>query len=312
MEKNQIIHECENIIAQNKANAEQRADAYLAIAKSDADFVCLDKQERALSFEVGKLRANGKDSKAQTQILKDVRNKKAEVLKKLGIKEEQLSAAYSCPLCRDTGTVAGGMCFCLKKMVDERILKECGIDKKRLATFKDFKDNIAEKSQQETQNKLCAKFKKIAEEFPEKSPRIILLSGQTGVGKTFLAECLTSLMLEKGFTASVLSAFNLNNLMLSYHTCYDDRKQSFLSAALDPDSLLIDDLGTEPIFKNVTLEYLYLIISERSRLGKLTIITTNLDLSDILSRYGERIFSRLTNQRESLKAYLKGRDLRLK
>ena len=56
----------------------------------------------------------------------------------------------------------------------------------------------------------------------------------------------------------------MNNLFLSYHTSFGAEKSSYLDTVLDPDVLVIDDLGTEPILKNVTLEYLYLILSERS------------------------------------------------
>ena len=75
--------------------------------------------------------------------------------------------------------------------------------------------------------------------------------------------------------------------------------------------LIVDDLGTEPIFKNVTKEYLYLLLSERSRLNKLTVISTNLGPQELMNRYNERIFSRLFNKRESLNYQINGKDIRL-
>ena len=140
----------------------------------------------------------------------------------------------------------------------------------------------------------------------------IVISGKTGVGKTFITKCLAFELINKGFIVLFVSAFEMNKLMLSYHTSFDQNKQSYLDALIDPDVLIIDDLGTEPILRNVTIEYLYVVLSERSRLGRLTVITTNLDGTGILNRYNERIFSRLINKNESIFIKIEGDDLRIK
>ena len=58
-------------------------------------------------------------------------------------------------------------------------------------------------------------------------------------------------------------------------------------------------------------EYLYLLISERLMQNKSTLITTNLDGEGILTRYGERIFSRIFNKRQCKIFQIKGADLRI-
>ena len=70
-----------------------------------------------------------------------------------------------------------------------------------------------------------------------------------------------------------------------------------LSPLTDCDLLVIDDLGTEQIYKNVTLEYLLSTISERILAQKHTIITTNLTPEELLDRYGDRLYSRLMDKR---------------
>ena len=100
-------------------------------------------------------------------------------------------------------------------------------------------------------------------------------------------------------------------LFTSYHTTLDLSKTDYLNSMLKSDCLLIDDLGTEPIKRNITLEYLYLILNERLNSNKKTIITTNLNLEEILSRYGERIFSRIANKKTSKCFQMQGNDLRL-
>jgi DNA replication protein DnaC len=59
-------------------------------------------------------------------------------------------------------------------------------------------------------------------------------------------------------------------------------------------------------------EYLYLILNERMLNNLSTIITTNLEPGEILTNYGERIFSRLVNKKTSICINLDGEDLRLK
>ena len=74
---------------------------------------------------------------------------------------------------------------------------------------------------------------------------------------------------------------------------------------------MIDDLGTEPMLKNVTVEYLLLVIEERQTKGRATLVTTNLDTDGILLRYGERIYSRLSHKQRSKIIEMNGKDLRI-
>ena len=109
----------------------------------------------------------------------------------------------------------------------------------------------------------------------------------------------------------MISSFTMNQLFLEYHTAKIENKNYIMANFLDPEVLIIDDLGTEPILKNVTTEYLYLIISERLAQNRKTIISSNLGPNDILSRYGERIFSRVFNKRECKAFNIVGDDLRI-
>ena len=76
--------------------------------------------------------------------------------------------------------------------------------------------------------------------------------------------------------------------------------------------MFIDDLGTETLFKNSTLENIYLIINERKIRKLPTVITSNLALNDLGAFYGERIYSRIVDRETSITIYLDGEDKRLK
>ena len=65
--------------------------------------------------------------------------------------------------------------------------------------------------------------------------------------------------------------------------------------------LIIDDIGTEPMTRNVTIEYFFDLINERTNASLNTMIVTNLPFHEIKDRYGDRIHSRLMDKRTSLK-----------
>ena len=142
---------------------------------------------------------------------------------------------------------------------------------------------------------------------PEETEELGIKVEVTGVGDRYVLEE----MLKKNYSVCFLSAFDMNNMFLKYHTTFDSTKNSWLEPLVECDMLFIDDLGTEPVMKNVTLNYLFLLLSERERFKRPIIITTNLLPENILDRYGERIYSRLNNKLSSLVLYVEGDDLRL-
>ena len=77
------------------------------------------------------------------------------------------------------------------------------------------------------------------------------------------------------------------------------------------DLLLIDDLGTEPLWENITLEQIFALLEHRIQNGLHTVISTNYNLENLQSRYTRRIYSRLLDQRHSLVLQFQGQDVRL-
>ena len=233
-------------------------------------------------------------------------NERALILKQKGLTESMLKPIYSCPLCSDTGYLEdGGLCKCFfhnLKEVSEQVLS---FKTPELPTFEDFTEGDQE----------CKKFKALlmdyVDKFPPEKIKNLIFTGLPGTGKSFSAGCVASALINKNYNVIYISAVKLNDVFLRYHTASISDKQAIFSLLTSCDLLIIDDLGTEPILKNVTAEYLTATISERLNLKAPFIITTNLTLDEIKTRYNERFLSRITGS-ETAKFPFSGKDLRIK
>ena len=74
--------------------------------------------------------------------------------------------------------------------------------------------------------------------------------------------------------------------------------------------LLIDDLGSEPMMRNITVEYLFTLLNERMAMNRHTVICTNLSPMQVQERYGERVMSRMFDRSRGATIQLTGKDLR--
>ena len=146
----------------------------------------------------------------------------------------------------------------------------------------------------------------------DETPANLLLYGDTGVGKTFLSNCIAKELLDTAHTVIYLTAFGLVDI-IEANTFGNDEdntlEENMFDYIFDCDLLIIDDLGTEMNNSFVTSQ-LFLCINERILHGKSTIISTNLSLEDLQERYSERIFSRIISDYQILPII--GEDIRVK
>ena len=77
----------------------------------------------------------------------------------------------------------------------------------------------------------------------------------------------------------------------------------------DCDLLIIDDLGTE-FANSFTTSHLFLCVNERILRQKSTIISTNLNMQQMLDMYSERTLSRISSNYTVIKLF--GDDIRIK
>jgi len=168
--------------------------------------------------------------------------------------------------------------------------------------LKIFKDESIRKEYERIFGSLC----KYCEKFPSVAKPNIVLFGKTGTGKTFTAKVMAKNLKCKGFDVVFKSAFELVQVFKDYIWNDDRQLQKLMSC----DLLVIDDLGSEPVLRNITEEYLYNIINHRLEYRLPFVITTNLNQELLLERYGQAIAGRILNREKSIVGEMDCEDLR--
>ena len=241
---------------------------------------------------------------------------KAEVLSAAGFSPEDLKARYDCELCQDTGYVGSEMCRCLREHVTEVLYDQSNI--KEILKEENF-DTFSFRYYAEGQPRTVAEqavqtAHSFVEDFAISSDNLFITGG-TGVGKTFLTNCIAKDLIDRGLFVVYLSAVRLFDI-LSDATFGSRRdgtegtsRESFKKIIYDCDLLVIDDLGTEMV-NSFSSTQLFDCINERLLAKKHTIISTNLSLKQIQENYSERLFSRIVDRYTLIKLY--GDDIRMK
>ena len=290
--------------------AKDKANYNLELCFKNENFKKSFNTVRSLQFDLAKAEENSKTAKEIEIKIEQERKVLNAELKKCGFKKEQLKPQYSCPKCNDLGFVNGKECSCYKLEKNKIYLAECGINKQTLPTFKTANFDIFE-NETETK-KLYELAQNYILKFNESKKQNFIICGKTGVGKTYLTECMLNEAVNNNIFSIYLTAFNLNQTFLEYHLAKLTDKNKILDPLLTCDLLVIDDLGSENKMKNVTIEYLYLVLDTRLRNNLKTIITTNLTPEQVQDVYEDRVFSRIFNKQVSVVINMVGNDLRFK
>ena len=299
MTKNEIIAKIIADMRAERTEADATKKALYYKALSNKDFAALDKTVRELTLKLARGKATEKD-------LRTAESKRDKMLSTIAGKTKTTTI---CPTCNNTGYVKSKLCSCVTKkymayMTAENILAH-NVPKNfdnALTRFKNEKTRTEYKKIYDTLTKYCNAFP---------TPKNLVLSGATGTGKTYAAQIIANNLHDKNFSVLQLTAFSLIQRFKDYIGKFFTGDNSELDAMLTCDLLIIDDLGTEPVIKNVTEEYLYNVINERLTNKKPFIITTNLSPDDIAARYDQRLASRILSRENSVVIQMKSPDLRL-
>lgn len=127
--------------------------------------------------------------------------------------------------------------------------------------------------------KASAKCRAYADHFDEmfSSDTGLMLYGDVGSGKTFLAACVANQLLEAG--RYILMA-NLPSLIAGITADYGENRDYYLEKIARAHLLVLDDFGVERTTE-FSIEQTYEIINARYKTGQPMLITTNLTIQDM-------------------------------
>ena len=253
-------------------------------------------------------------------------DKRKKLLTDAGYPENYLEMQYHCPLCRDTGYADGKKCKCFKAAFINLLYGDSALrsalDTENFDTFSyeyyadDVRDSLTGLTPYQNIQDAVAKAKNFIADFDssEGDCHNLLICGNTGVGKTFLTNCIARELINSGHGVVYLSANELITILEDYkfkrNTAADSETlYEHHTAIQECDLLIIDDLGTEPV-NNFTVTQLFNLLNTRQLQRRSTVISTNLSMQNIKETYSERIFSRIASTYDYIRLF--GEDIRLK
>lgn len=152
-------------------------------------------------------------------------------------------------------------------------LKEASMmDKKyREVTFEKYEVREENKKVFEMAKKYAGRFQDMY-----KKNQGLLLYGPVGTGKSFTAACIGNYLLNNAKPV-IMTSF----VKILQDIWENDREAEYITILNSASLLIVDDLGTERE-KDYALEKVYNIIDSRVRANKPMIITSNLELNDMM------------------------------
>ena len=311
MTKKDIMQEIFAELNTKRNNAVYLAEQNENRANQNLEYRELDAKERSLKMQIGRLQFEKKPYLQEQAELVATKQQKIKVLKSMGLEQSDLLPKFECEKCKDTGIFQNNICSCTNQKFYDKLMLSSNINLNDIPYLKDYDYKFFAENDEQIFAQKCVKvLTEFVNNFDSAKFKNIVMSGGSGTGKTYLTKCISKELIRQKKTTYFTSAFDLNNLFLRDHLNQNGEKQ--LNDLIDLDVLIIDDLGTEPIRKNVTKEYLLVLLNERLSKEKSTIITTNLSPENVLDRYEERIFSRIFDKRSTLILQFTGKNNRLK
>lgn len=266
------------------------------------------KQKKFLELQIAKCTALKQPCDDAAAKLAATEKDISDYVKATGIK---FSSPYSCRLCKDTGFVNKQPCKCITEDYNRLLRENCSLSPMPQFTFADNAFSESDAPQAAGMNKLYRIMLKVCDKFCSTKLQNFLFCGASGVGKTSLAAAVANELLKNNVSVLYLSSFELVNIFLDKHTRKDTAFRKAYDYVQACEMLIVDNLGAEPVYKNVTIEYLLSTIDKRLGENKKTMLLTQLDGVQLVGRYGEALLSKFADKKYALSVgYIQGEDLR--
>lgn len=289
-----------------------RIDPEIARLREENASLALSTLKRIMALEDESARRTAAEQMKQRGIFNNHEIRKR--LVKAGLPENYLELQYRCPVCKDTGYVGEApsrFCECFERNLRMKQFEDGSMAGVREQNFDTFDANAI--PEENGQRALLLNVRDRCEQYADKFPNLrilnLVLSGASGLGKTFLLNCIYERVVSRGQSALRVSAYRMFEAMRRQHFSNSADEQDF-QQLIDAPLLLIDDLGSEPMMRNITVEYLFTLLNERLAAKRHTVVATNMTRDQVMAHYGERVASRLLGSSHTVTYELEGKDLR--
>lgn len=279
----------------------------------------IDDNIQKIGFEIATSIFKGVDVQSfideQKRRITDLKMEKGELLSLNGFPIDYMDIKYKCRRCKDTGYIGSEKCSCFKQKLVDKYYQQSNLkDMLMVENFDSFdlsfysmdiysNENISPRKNMEGILYGCINY---AKSFDNEYNNLFFYGG-SGLGKTFLSNCIAKDLLDKGKVVIYQTSSNLIE-MLRQIRFDNDTTRDELDDFIDCDLLIIDDLGAEPN-NPYSQSDLFNIINSRLLAKKRMLISTNYSIAELAKNYPERITSRLLGQFTPYKFF--GDDIRV-
>ncbi len=263
----------------------------------------------------------GTDPRAAVEALKKqnlgLQEERKLLLGDLGLPADCLEDKPACPLCQDSGWRGGRMCRCLKAYCAREQQKELSrmldlgnqsFETFSLEWYSQAEDPALGVSPRENMDWIYRTCKRYAAAFGPGSGNL-LLTGDPGLGKTFLSAAIAREASEEGFSVVYDTAVHIFDRFEArkFGREAGEAVEADVDRVMDCDLLILDDLGTE-LTTPFVQSALYSIVNGRIVDRRATILSTNLKLDELARRYAPQTVSRIEGEYQVLPFF--GEDIR--
>lgn len=180
--------------------------------------------------------ALGGDRKAGSRfrsVLADLREQKQVLLAAAGYPTDYMDLQYRCPECQDTGYAKGHRCHCFEQARTRILYAQSNIrqilQRENFDTLSyewyDKKERLEPlgATQLDYMRTVVRRCQEFAADFP-RGGQNLLFTGSTGVGKTFLTNCIAKALIDRYFSVIYLTSQDLFEMTSRYKFGRGDRK----------------------------------------------------------------------------------------
>ena len=186
-----------------------------------------------------------------------LKQKKIKLLEEAGYPGDYIENSFFCKQCSDTGFILNNgievSCECRDKILSDKLKAVAGVPSEDVfakfdgslysetANQEKYGISVSPKIQMEAVYKRCIRF---AEEFENPSTNNMVFLGNSGLGKTFLGNCIINALTDKGISCLYMPSTSLFKPFAPGFYSQEEANE-LIDFILNCKFLLIDDLGSE-------------------------------------------------------------------